>query len=120
MIITDIIRANFPFQEVLKPPTKLAIKLQGRIKYMFGITVEPIIIRQPQSYYKTIAFRPLWNLKTEDNKYQIISFEKAVAMSKKSYWQVLDSKLFEIPNGYKQVEDLQSYLMPQQPVVNQE
>ena len=31
-----------------------------------------------------------------------------------------DKKLFEIPNGYKQVEDLQSYLQPQQPVVNQE
>ena len=94
----NIIRANFPFPEVLQPPTKLALKLQDRIKYMFGITVEPIIIRQPQSYYKTIAFRHLWSMKTECNKYCIASYEKANIMIEKSAWHVLDNDLFSIKN----------------------
>ena len=93
----DIIRANFPFPEVLQPPTKLALKLQDRIKYMFGITVEPVIIRQPQSYYKTIAFRHLWEMRC--NRYCIASYEQASIMIEKSAWQVLDNPLFDQPNN---------------------
>ena len=99
MLVDDIIRANFPFPEVLQPPTKLALKLQERIKYMFGITVEPVIIRQPQSYYKTIAFRHLWSMKTECNKYCIASYEQANIMIEKSAWHVLDNPLFDQPDN---------------------
>ena len=98
-IITEQIRANFPFPERTQEPTKLALILQERIKYMFGITVEPIVIRQPGSYYKTIAFRHLWEMRTICNSYGIACYEQAGVMAKKSAWHVLDSPLFEHPDS---------------------
>ena len=99
MLVTDQIRSNFPFPELLTEPTKLALKLQERIKYMFGITVEPVIDRQSASYYKTIAFRHLWSMKTKCGKYCIASYECASEMGKKSAWHVLDYPLFDQPQN---------------------
>ena len=99
MLVNDEIRANIPFPEFKQKPTKLALKLQERIKYMFGITVEPIIIRRPQSYYKTASFSPLFSMKTLNNKYQISSYEQAKEMARKSAWHVLDFLLFKEPRS---------------------
>jgi len=96
MFVNNEIRESYPFPELIAPPTKLAIKLQERIKYMFGIIVEPVIFRQPGSYYKTIAFRPLWNMRTKCNRYAIASYEPANEMAKKQAWHVLDHQLFEL------------------------
>ena len=99
MLVNDQIRSNFPFPDLLTEPTKLALKLQKRIKYMFGITVEPVIIRQSASYYKTIAFRYLWRMQTKCGQYGIASYEQAKDMGEKSAWHVLDSPLFEQPQN---------------------
>ena len=98
MLVNDKIRANFPFPELIKMPTSLAIKLQQRIKYMFGITVEPVIIRKEESYFKTAAIGPLWSMRTKCGKYIISSCEKAAEMGAKSAWHVLDHPLFKCKN----------------------
>lgn len=90
---------NLPFPEVAKPPTKMVLKLQERIKYMFGITVDPVIIRKKESYHKTNQFRHLWSMRTKNGQYEISSYEKAGDMAKKAYWQVLDQDLFNKPNS---------------------
>ncbi len=101
MLVSKEIWENYPFPELITPPTKLALKLQERIKYMFGIIVEPVIIRQSASYYKTIAFRPLWNMRTKCNYYGIASYEQASEMASKPYWNVLDYQLFNIKKDRK-------------------
>ena len=97
MLINDEILENFPFPEMRRKPTKLTIKLQERIKYMFGITVEPVIIRQPESYKKTEDFRYLWKMKTICGKYCIACHETAIKMSERKAWHVMDSKIFYDP-----------------------
>ena len=79
-----------PFPDVLKKPSTLALLLQERIKYMFGIIVEPVILRHPGSYYKTRAFRYSWSMQTPCGRYEIACYEKATTMAQKVAWHVLD------------------------------
>lgn len=79
-----------PFPGAIERPSKLALILQERIQYMFGITVEPVIIRHPGSYYKTRDFRYCWSMKTPCGRYEIACYEPAAEMAKKSAWHVLD------------------------------
>lgn len=79
-----------PFPEVVARPSGLALKLQERIKYMFGIIVEPIILRHPGSYFKTQAFRYSWSMTTPCGRYEIACYEPAVAMAEQPAWHVLD------------------------------
>lgn len=79
-----------PFPDVVTRPSGLALKLQERIKYMFGIDVEPIILRHPGSYFKTRAFRYSWSMLTPCGRYEIACYEPAVAMADKTAWHVLD------------------------------
>lgn len=84
---------TIPFVEVESKPTKLALKLQERIRGMFGIEVEPIIIRWPGSFSKTGEFRYVWSMRTECGRYEIACVETAIDMAQKKEWRVLDSKL---------------------------
>ena len=79
-----------PFPEVVKNPSALALLLQKRIKYMFNIIVEPIIIRHSGSYYKTREFRYAWSMQTPCGRYEIACIEPAKYMGKRSAWYVLD------------------------------
>lgn len=84
---------QIPFPEVVIKPSSLVLELQRRIEYMFGITVEPVIIRHPGSYYKTREFRYLWSMQTPCGRYEIACFEPAADMATKPAWHVIDLPL---------------------------
>ncbi len=79
-----------PFPGAVRQPSKLALLLQERIKYMFRITVEPVIIRHPGSFYKTRDFRYLWSMITPCGHFEIACYETAQVMSEKPAWHILD------------------------------
>ncbi len=79
-----------PFPAELKYPSALALKLQERIKYMFGIAVEPVIIRHPGSFYKTRDFRYCWSMQTLCGRFEIACYEPAAYMATRPAWHVLD------------------------------
>ena len=79
-----------PFPGAVRQPSTLALLLQDRIKYMFGITVEPVIVRHPGSFYKTRAFRYCWSMKTPCGRYEIACYETAAVMAQRPAWHVLD------------------------------
>jgi hypothetical protein len=91
---------QIPFPEVVKEPSALVLELQRRIKFMFGIDVEPSIIRHPGSYYKTRAFRYLWSMKTPCGRYEIACFEPARVMAVKPAWHVIDWQLLAYRNEW--------------------
>jgi len=91
---------QIPFPERITKPSALTLVLQERIKYMFGIIVEPIIIRHPGSFYKTRDFRYCWSMKTKCSKYEIACYEPATIMAEKKAWRVLDQiSLLEYKNN---------------------
>jgi hypothetical protein len=79
-----------PFPAHVRRPSKLAALLAERIKYMFEIEVEPVIIRHPGSYYKTREFRFNWSMRTYCGRYEIACYEPAGEMARKPAWHVLD------------------------------
>lgn len=79
-----------PFPGIVIKPSALALLLQDRIKYMFGIIVEPVIVRHPGSFYKTRDFRYCWSMQTPCGRYEIACYEPARVMAEKPAWHVLD------------------------------
>lgn len=79
-----------PFPGAVMQPSALALLLQNRIKYMFGITVEPVIVRHAGSFYKTRDFRYCWSMLTVCGRFEIACYEPASVMAEKPAWHVLD------------------------------
>lgn len=92
-----------PFPEVIEEPTALAKKLQERIQIMFGIVVEPVVIRHPGSYYKTTEFRFLWSMQTPCGRFEIGCFETAKSMIEKDAWRVYDNLSLEKYPGPRRI-----------------
>lgn len=56
---------------------------------MFGIDVEPVIIREKGSYNKKF-FRLNWSMKTPCGQYEISCIETVDVMISKNTWRVID------------------------------